>query len=106
MLPVRIGEMEAFLGDLAIKEGWQIPKNNTKNKDKKIAIIGAGPSGLTCAAFLAKDGYDVTIFEKYNQLDLIKIYRALYPVAEGYISFNCIWSSKKDILYEWQEKSQ
>lgn len=68
MLPVRIGEMEAFLGDLAIKEGWQIPKNNTKNKDKKIAIIGAGPSGLTCAAFLAKDGYDVTIFEKYNHL--------------------------------------
>lgn len=68
MLPVRIGEMEAYLGDMAIKEGWKIPKNSNKIKNKKIAIVGAGPSGLTCAAFLAKEGYQVTIYEKYNYL--------------------------------------
>ncbi len=68
MLPVKIGEMEAFLGDMAIKEGWEIPKSTNKNKDKKIAIVGGGPSGLTCAAFLAKQGYKVTIYEEYNYL--------------------------------------
>lgn len=68
MLPVKIGEMEAFLGDMAIKEGWKIPKNSNKIQDKKIAVVGGGPSGLTCAAFLAKQGYQVTIYEKYNYL--------------------------------------
>ena len=68
MLPVRIGEMEAFLGDMAINEGWKIPKNSNNIQNKKIAIVGGGPSGLTCAAFLAKEGYKVTIYEKYNYL--------------------------------------
>ena len=65
---VEIGTLEAYIGDLAIKNGWKIPKKTNEKKNKKIAIVGGGPSGLTCAAFLAKDGYDVTIFEKSEKL--------------------------------------
>ncbi len=65
--PVNIGELEAFVGDLAIKNNWKIPKNENSTS-KKIAVIGGGPAGLTCAAFLAKQGYQVTIYEKHNEL--------------------------------------
>lgn len=66
--PVNIGEMEAFVGDISIKEKYKIAKPNTENKDKKIAIIGGGPAGLTAGAFLLKEGYSVTLYEKYNYL--------------------------------------
>ncbi len=66
--PVSIGELEAFIGDIAIKENYKIAEKNTKNQDKKIAIIGGGPAGLTASAFLLKKGYSVTIYEKYDYL--------------------------------------
>ena len=49
-------------------------KINEKLKSKKVAIIGGGPSGLTCSAFLAKEGIQVTIFEKYNYLGGILVH--------------------------------
>lgn len=66
--PVSIGEMEAFIGDISIKENYKIAKVNTKNRDKKIAIVGGGPAGITASAFLLKEGYSVTLYEKYNYL--------------------------------------
>ena len=66
--PVSIGELEAFVGDISIKENYKITQNNTSNKNKKIAIIGGGPAGLTASAFLLKEGYSVTLYEKYNYL--------------------------------------
>ena len=67
--PVEIGNLEAFVGDLALKNNWKIPKNDDETrKNKKIAVIGGGPAGLTCAAFLAKQGYQVTIYEKHKEL--------------------------------------
>ena len=66
--PVSIGEMEAFIGDIAIKKKYKIAEINVKNKYKKIAIVGGGPAGLTAAAFLLKNGYSVTIYEKYDYL--------------------------------------
>ena len=64
--PVEIGALEAFVGDMAIKNNYKIKKQ--KLNHKKIAIIGGGPAGLTAAAFLAKNGNIVTIFEKYDYL--------------------------------------
>ena len=78
--PVSIGDLEAFTFDEAItKQGHsllecyknEIVENKEKNKkisNKKVAVIGGGPAGLTCSAFLAKSGIKVTIFEKYNYL--------------------------------------
>ena len=66
--PVSIGELEAFVGDIAIKENYELAKLNKNNKDKKIAIVGGGPAGLTAAAFLLKNGYSVTLYEKYDYL--------------------------------------
>ena len=65
--PVKIGELEAFIGDMAIEKGWKYTTSKRKI-NKRVAIIGGGPAGLTASAFLKKKGYDVTIFEKYNQL--------------------------------------
>lgn len=66
--PVSIGNLEAFVGDIAIKENYKIATEIPNNKNKKIAIVGGGPSGLTAAAFLLKKGYSVTLYEKYNYL--------------------------------------
>ena len=63
---VEIGTLEAFVGDMAINNNYKIKKQELNVK--KIAIIGGGPSGLTAAAFLAKNGNKVTIYEKYDYL--------------------------------------
>lgn len=65
---IEIGKVEAFLGDLAIKNNWKIPKFTDENNGKKVAVIGGGPAGLTCGAFLARNGFDVTIYEKHSSL--------------------------------------
>lgn len=65
---VNIGDLEAFVGDLSIKNGYNVPTDECNKKDKKIAIIGGGPAGLTASAFLLKNGYSVTIYEKYDYL--------------------------------------
>ncbi len=67
---VSIGDLEAFIGDISIKENYKIATevHNSQRKNKKIAIVGGGPSGLTAAAFLLKNGYSVTLYEKYNYL--------------------------------------
>lgn len=66
--PVQIGKIEAIIGDKAIQEDYPIFRNMKEINGKKIAIVGAGPAGLTCAAFLKKLGYSVTIYEKYDYL--------------------------------------
>jgi len=65
--PVQIGSLEAFIGDMAIEKNFKIKKQK-ESKNKKVAVIGSGPTGITAAAFLAIKGYDVTIYEKYNKL--------------------------------------
>lgn len=65
--PVSIGELEAFVGDISIKEKYKMQKTKDR-KNKKIAVIGGGPAGLTASAFLLKNGYSVTLYEKYNYL--------------------------------------
>ncbi len=65
---VSIGDLESYVGDLAIKNNYEIPKFTNEKRNKKIAVIGGGPAGLSNAAYLARNGYMVTIFEKYDKL--------------------------------------
>lgn len=60
--PVGIGRVERFLADWELKKGVTPPPVEEAT-GKKVAIVGSGPSGLTCASDLAKKGHDVTIFE-------------------------------------------
>lgn len=63
---VSIGKLERFVADWARENGIS-PKVTTEKKGKKVAVIGSGPAGLTCAGDLAKAGYDVTIFEALHE---------------------------------------
>ena len=64
--PVSIGKLERFVADTARAQGG-IAAEKAPANGKKVAVIGAGPSGLSCAGDLAKLGYDVTIFEALHQ---------------------------------------
>ena len=64
--PVSIGDLEAYVGDVAIKNNYKIFEINKENKDKKIAIVGGGPAGITASAFLLKKGFSVTLFDVLN----------------------------------------
>jgi len=68
--PTQIGDLEAYIGDMALKENFAFDDEEkiSRKKDKKVAVVGSGPAGLTCAAFLARKGYKVTIIEKYDKL--------------------------------------
>ncbi len=60
--PVAIGRLERYVGDVGLREGWTEKVEITPN-GRKVAIVGSGPGGITCAADLAKAGCDVTIYE-------------------------------------------
>lgn len=64
--PVSIGKLERFVADTARAQGY-VPKAPEKTNGHKIAVIGSGPAGLTCAGDLAKLGYEVTIFEALHE---------------------------------------
>lgn len=80
--PVSIGKLESFVFEQAMEKGvtlkkcWekQINQNKKENEQKRVAVIGGGPSGLTASAFLAKSGIKVTIYEKYSYLGGLLIY--------------------------------
>lgn len=66
---VSIGTMEAYIGDLSIENNYELSiEVDERAKDKSVAVIGSGPAGLTCAAFLARRGVKVTIYEKHDKL--------------------------------------
>ena len=75
--PVGIGRLERFAADYAMehlpKEGGGKTEMPAKN-GKKVAVIGSGPAGLTCAGDLAKKGYEVTIFEALHTPGGVLVY--------------------------------
>ena len=71
--PVSIGKLERFVADWA-RENGIVPQGATEKKGKKVAVIGSGPAGLTCAGDLAKMGYDVTIFEALHEAGGVLVY--------------------------------
>lgn len=71
--PISIGKLERFVADYA-REHELKPEVTAEKKGKKVAVIGSGPSGLTCAGDLAKMGYDVTIFEALHEAGGVLVY--------------------------------
>ena len=70
---VSIGKLERFVADYALEHDIKPAGAEVKN-GHKVAVIGSGPSGLTCAGDLAKLGYDVTIFEALHQAGGVLVY--------------------------------
>ncbi len=75
--PISVGRLERFLAD------WDLENRKNKRsavsvkiarKNKKVAVVGSGPAGLTCAVELAKKGYDVVVFEGYHKLGGVLVY--------------------------------
>lgn len=71
--PVSIGKLERFVADWSREHGF-VPEAPEVKNGKKVAVIGSGPAGLTCAGDLAKLGYDVTIFEALHEPGGVLIY--------------------------------
>ena len=100
---VSIGELEAFVFDkVVIEQGHNlyecykedIEKNKKLYENKKVAIIGGGPAGLTTGAFLAKNGIKVTIYEKYNYLGGL----LMYGIPEFRLPKSIVKETVKQIL--------
>ena len=64
---VGINSLERFLGDFALEKGLKPPMVTDEKRSEKIAIVGAGPGGLSCAYQLARRGYNVTVFEAFDK---------------------------------------
>ena len=71
--PVSIGKLERFTADWAREQGI-VPKSDQEKNGRKVAVVGSGPAGLTCAGDLARLGYDVTIFEALHEAGGVLIY--------------------------------
>ncbi len=72
--PVAIGRLERFVADWEAEQGKAVPPVIKEKKGKKVAVIGSGPAGLTCAGDLALMGYDVTVFEALHKAGGVLVY--------------------------------
>ena len=70
---VSIGKLERYVADWARENGVK-PASPAEKRNKKVAVIGSGPAGLTCAGDLAKMGYEVTIFEALHEPGGVLVY--------------------------------
>lgn len=98
---VSIGEMEAYIFDKAMEKGQSLLdcykeeiEKHPENRGKKVAVIGGGPAGLTASAFLAKEGFNVTIYEKYDYLGGL----LMYGIPEFRLPKQIVKQTVKNIL--------
>ena len=71
---VTIGSMEKYITDNAWEKGWVKPINVLNEKNQSVGIIGAGPAGLAAAEQLRKNGYKITIYDRYDRAGGLLIY--------------------------------
>ncbi|NLZ74922.1 MAG: NADPH-dependent glutamate synthase [Erysipelotrichia bacterium] len=71
--PVGIGRLERFVADYHLKNAKEAPAKVESN-GKKVAVVGSGPAGLTCAGDLAKKGYEVTVYEALHTAGGVLVY--------------------------------
>jgi len=63
--PVNINKMERFIGDFGLEKGLKPKKLTEETRTEKVAVVGSGPAGMSCAYHLARQGYPVTVFEAF-----------------------------------------
>ncbi|MGA2071508.1 MAG: NADPH-dependent glutamate synthase [Sedimentisphaerales bacterium] len=77
-VPVAVGWLERFVADYQMQHQTQDSRHKTQDRiqrtGKKVACIGSGPAGITCAGQLAKLGYDVTVFEAFHKAGGVLVY--------------------------------
>ncbi|MGB9699724.1 MAG: NAD(P)-binding protein [Thermodesulfobacteriota bacterium] len=111
--PTSINALERFLGDYAYQRGAKIPMPQ-EQRSEKIAIIGSGPAGLSCAYHLARLGYNVNIFEAQPQLGGmlrygIPAYRlpkeVLDQEIENILSLGVVWRTNSSLGrdFTWED---
>ena len=71
---VTIGSVEKYINDTAWEKGWVKPISIDNEKDQSIGIIGAGPAGLAAAEQLRKNGYQITVYDRYDRAGGLLIY--------------------------------
>ncbi|MBU2601694.1 MAG: FAD-dependent oxidoreductase [Actinobacteria bacterium] len=82
---VGINGLEHFLGDRALEEGWALPAP-AESQGKRVAVVGGGPAGLSCAYHLRRLGYEVTIYEAREELGgLLRYGIPEYRLAAGVV---------------------
>ncbi|MFH1479596.1 MAG: NADPH-dependent glutamate synthase [Candidatus Omnitrophota bacterium] len=72
--PINIGALERFAADREMENGSRVTGHGSRLEKEKVAVIGSGPAGLTCAGDLAKHGYKVTIFEALHTAGGVLVY--------------------------------
>ncbi|MCS3904132.1 glutamate synthase (NADPH/NADH) small chain [Methylohalomonas lacus] len=65
---VTIGNIEKYINDEAVKQGWKPDMSNVQPTGKRVAVIGAGPAGLGCADVLIRNGVQPVVFDKYREI--------------------------------------
>ncbi|MEO8764514.1 MAG: NAD(P)-dependent oxidoreductase [Ginsengibacter sp.] len=119
--PIDIAKLQRWSTDPAIQNKWKLFKRNppiSGAKVIKVAVVGAGPAGLSCAHVLSREGIDVTVFEKENKGGGLMTYGiAAYKVTPSFcedevdfitslgginIKYNCVLG--KDISFETLQK--
>ncbi len=65
---VTIGNIEKYITDEALKQGWKPDLSNVKKTNYKVGIVGAGPAGLACADILARNGVTPHVYDRYEEI--------------------------------------
>ena len=115
---VGINNLERFVGDFALEQGFQLKKISEETFEEKVAVIGAGPAGLSCAYQLARRGYGVTVFEAFSKPGGMLRYgipdyrlppdvldKEIKRIEDLGVEIKCNQIVGKDILYEDLQKN-
>jgi NADPH-dependent glutamate synthase beta subunit-like oxidoreductase len=87
--PINIGGLQRFAVEYGKQNSLESLEKSAQNKGNKIAVIGAGPAGIGCAAELAKMGYDVTIFEKEKEAGgVVKWGIPAYRLSDDFLAYD------------------
>ncbi len=115
---VSINNLERFVGDFALEKGFRLKKVSEESYPEKIAVIGSGPAGLSCAYQLKRRGYSVTVFEAFPKPGGMLRYgipdyrlpqeildKEIKRIEDLGVEINCNRIVGKDIAYEELQKN-